>query len=73
MLRRMTMAKNDFEVIGVGTIVKDLNGYKLMVVERADEHAVLKYVDENGELSRGSVFAVPSHFDFYKVVELHAR
>ena len=67
------MAKNDFKVIGVGTIVEDLNGYKLMVVERMEKYAILKYVDENGELSKGSIFAVPSHFDFYKVVELHAR
>ena len=63
----------NFEKIGVGSIVKDLCGNKLMVVERNDNSACLKYIDEDGELSRGTVFAVPSHFDTMTVVELRAR
>ena len=62
-----------FEIIGVGSIVEDLCGNKLMVVERNDNSAVLKYIDEDGELSRGSVFAVPSHFNTMNVVELRCR
>lgn len=65
------MAK--FEKIGVGTIVEDLCGNKMMVVERSDNSAWLKYIDENGELSCGSVFAVPSHFNHMTVVELKER
>ena len=62
-----------FEIIGVGSIVEDLCGNKMMVVERNNDSAWLKYIEEDGELSRGSVFAVPSHFNHMTIVELKAR
>lgn len=65
------MAK--FEKIGAGSILEDMIGNRMMVVERYDDCAWLKYINEDGELSRGSVFAVPSHFEKMTVVELRER
>lgn len=67
------MIKVNFEQIGVGTTLKDLCGNMMMVVERQEDHAILKYIHEDGELSRGSVFAVPSHFNDWTIVNLRVR
>ena len=54
--------------IKIGTRIKDTIGNTLECVNIEDIMYEMKYVCENGSLSVGSVFYVPSHFKSLEIL-----
>lgn len=58
------MTKEQVKTLKVGSRVVDLIGNTLEVVKIDGLLYELKWVEEDGTLSKGSQIAVPSHFEY---------
>ncbi|MBR5808838.1 MAG: hypothetical protein IKY39_01855 [Clostridia bacterium] len=54
--------------VKVGTLLKNLLGDTLKCVKVDGIMYELKWVHEDGSLSKGSVIAVPSHLEHYEIL-----
>ncbi len=62
------MTKEQVKALKVGSRVINLLGNTLEVVKIDGLLYELKWVREDGSLSKGSQFAVPSHFEYMQLV-----
>lgn len=65
------MTRNEVKELRVGSKIKDCLG-KIKVVVSIKEEILyeLKWIKEDGTLSKGSEYQVPSHFEFDTLVSL---
>lgn len=64
------MTKQEVKKLRVGSIIRDCLGSVKTVVSIKDNILYeLKWIDENGNLSKGSEFQVPCHFEYDTIVK----
>lgn len=65
------MTKAEVKNLKVGSKIKNILGDIQVVVSIEDGNWYeMKWIKENGELSKGSEFKVPSHFEFDTLVSI---
>ena len=65
------MTRAEVKELRVGSKSKDcLGAIKVIVSIRDNVMYELKWIDENGNLSKGSEYQVPCHFEYDTLVEL---
>lgn len=67
------MTRAEVEKLRVGSRVKEFDGtiQEVVSIERGISNMYeLKYIGEDGTLSKGSDFKVPSHFEYDEIIKI---